>query len=116
MLPKIRMAFLPALLGWAFVAFTCAQESTTSKPSHVDVPTIAPHAEDVADIDGMMKAFYEVISGPPAQPRQWSRDRSLYIPEIRFVSMSLNKSGTRHLSPFVRHGIPDLSPADQGPC
>ncbi|MBZ5574390.1 MAG: hypothetical protein LAO09_21245 [Acidobacteriia bacterium] len=93
MLPKIRMAFLPALLGWAFVAFTCAQESTTSKPSHVDVPTIAPHAEDVADIDGMMKAFYEVISGPPAQPRQWSRDRSLYIPEIRFVSMSLNKSG-----------------------
>ncbi len=40
-----------------------------------------------------MKAFYEVISGPAGQPRQWSRDRTLYIPDIRFVAMSEDKDG-----------------------
>lgn len=40
-----------------------------------------------------MKAFYEVISGPAGQPRQWSRDRTLYIADIRFVAMSEDKAG-----------------------
>ena len=65
-------------------------------PTHIDVPTIAPRAEDVGSIDGIIKAFYEVISGPAGQPRQWSRDRSLYIADIRFVSMSEDKSGHPH--------------------
>jgi hypothetical protein len=77
----------------AFAELTLAQESKVTKPPHVDVPTIAPRSEDVADIDGMMKAFYEVISGPGGQPRQWSRDRTLYIPDIHFVAMATNKNG-----------------------
>ena len=56
------------------------------------VPTTAPRADDVASIDGIMKAFYEVISGPAGQPRQWSRDRTLYIADIRFVAMSEDKN------------------------
>lgn len=43
---------------------------------------------DVSTIDGIVKAFYETISGPKGQPRQWSRDKSLYMPDVRFVSMS----------------------------
>jgi hypothetical protein len=70
-----------------------AQQPAHETPAHVDVPAIAPRPDDVATIDGMMKAFYEVISGPAGQPRQWSRDRTLYIPDIRFVAMSENKSG-----------------------
>jgi len=62
-------------------------------PRHVEVPTAAARAEDVGTIDGIMKAFYDVISGPADQPRQWSRDRTLYIPDIRFVAMSEDKSG-----------------------
>jgi hypothetical protein len=57
------------------------------------VPTIAPRPDDVATIDGILKAFYEVISGPAGQPRQWSRDRTLYIPNLRFVAMSEDKTG-----------------------
>jgi len=57
------------------------------------VPTIEPRPEDVATIDGVIKAYYEVISGPTGQPRQWSRDRTLYIPDIRFVAMSEDKNG-----------------------
>ena len=48
----------------------------------------APRPEDVATIDAVMRAFYEVISGPAGQPRDWRRDSSLYIPEVRFVAMS----------------------------
>jgi hypothetical protein len=61
--------------------------------THVDVPDAPPRAEDVHTLDGVMKAFYEVISGPAGQPRQWSRDRSLYVPGVRFFVMSEDKSG-----------------------
>lgn len=37
--------------------------------AHVKVETIAPRPEDVTTLDGMIKAFYETISGPKGQPR-----------------------------------------------
>ena len=55
---------------------------------HVDVPAITPRPEDVGTLDGIIRAFYDVISGPAGAPRQWSRDRTLYIPEIKFVQVS----------------------------
>lgn len=58
---------------------------------HVEVPTIPPRAEDVGSLDGIIRAFYEVISGPAGQPRQWSRDRTLYIPDVRFVAINVGK-------------------------
>ncbi len=63
--------------------------SGDQQPAHktVDVPKAVARPEDVSSIDGMMKAFYEVISGPAGQPRQWSRDRTLYVPGIWFVAM-----------------------------
>lgn len=54
----------------------------------VAVPKIAADPKDVSTIDGIVKAFYEVISGPKGQPRQWGRDRTLYMPGVRFVSMN----------------------------
>jgi hypothetical protein len=84
----------PAALALVFVVgLSPAQQIPAASKPHVEVPAIAPHAEDVATIDGIMKAFYEVISGPAGQPRQWSRDRTLYIPDIRFVALSQDKSG-----------------------
>jgi hypothetical protein len=56
---------------------------------HVTVSAIAANPEDVRDLDGIIKAFYDVISGPAGQPRQWARDRTLYIPDVRFISMDL---------------------------
>jgi hypothetical protein len=68
-------------------------ENPAAKDNHVDVPSVAARPEDVGTLDDIMKAFYEVISGPAGQPRQWSRDSSLYIPDIRFVAMSIDKQG-----------------------
>jgi hypothetical protein len=61
--------------------------------SHVAVPTIAPRAEDVATVDGIVHAYYDVITGPAGTPRQWGRDRSLYIPNVRFVATGVAKEG-----------------------
>ncbi len=54
----------------------------------VSIPKIAADPKDVSTLDGIVKAFYETISGPKGQPRQWGRDRTLYMPGVNFVSMS----------------------------
>ena len=54
----------------------------------VEVPIIEADPKDVSTIDGVIKAFYETISGGKGVARQWSRDRTLYTPDIRFVAMS----------------------------
>ena len=60
---------------------------------HVAVPTIPARPADVASVDSIIRAFYEVISGPAGQPRQWARDRSLYIPGVKFVATGVGKRG-----------------------
>lgn len=55
------------------------------QPKQVEIRIIDPRPEDIGSIDGMMKAFYEVVSGPAGQPRDWARDRTLYMPNLRFV-------------------------------
>jgi hypothetical protein len=94
-----RILFAPLLvtvLASAIVLRTSAplaQAQTAANAAHVEVPTIDPRPEDVGSLDGILAAYYDVISGPAGQPRQWSRDRTLYVPEIRFVSMSMGKDG-----------------------
>jgi len=41
--------------------------------------------EDVASIDGIIRAVYEVISGPAGAPRDWDRERNLFFPGARLV-------------------------------
>src|SRR3989454_5399174 len=51
---------------------------------HVAVPPAAARPEDVATVDGIVRAYYDVITGPAGPPRQWSRGPPLYIPGLRF--------------------------------
>lgn len=60
----------------------CVHESR----GKVRVESISPRPEDVGSIDGLMRAFYEVVNIAPDAPRQWARDRTLYTPWIRFVA------------------------------
>lgn len=80
------------LLALPLVAAVPLAGQQPARP-HVEVPTIAPRPEDVATLDGILQAFYDVISGPAGQPRQWGRDRSLYIPNVQFVSLSTDSAG-----------------------
>lgn len=54
----------------------------------VEIQMIKANPADVSTIDGIIKAFYEVISGGKGVARQWSRDKTLYTPDVRFISMS----------------------------
>jgi hypothetical protein len=66
----------------------CTQAHPCEKYPALEVKTVPARPDDVQSIDGMMKAFYEVVSGPAGQPRDWARDRSLYTPDLRFISIS----------------------------
>ena len=61
--------------------------------AHVKINTIPARPEDVSTIDGIVKAYYDVVSGPAGQPRQWDRDHTLYISEMRFIQFSESKDG-----------------------
>ena len=92
--------FMPSavVLSGLFVLFaptlrTQNQNQNQTAARHVEVVAISPRAEDVSSIEGIVKAFCEVISGPAGEARQWSRDRTLYIPGVHFVSMGVNAKG-----------------------
>jgi hypothetical protein len=40
---------------------------------------------DVGSLDGIIRAFYDVVSGPAGTPRQWDRDATLYHPGATFT-------------------------------
>lgn len=66
-----------------------AQESAKAIHPKIVVEEITPRSEDVGTLDGIIRAYYETITGPAGQPRQWARDRTLYIPDMKFVSIEI---------------------------
>lgn len=55
---------------------------------------------DVGSIDGIVNAFYEVVSGAPGEPRQWDRDATLYWPGTVFtIPEDGERSGFRNVTP-----------------
>jgi hypothetical protein len=82
------------VLTFAFLLVeSSAQQPPRAPAKHVEVPSIAPRSEDVSSIDGMLSAYYAVISGPPGKPREWGRDRTLYVPAIQFVILEPGSDG-----------------------
>jgi hypothetical protein len=52
----------------------------------------APRPDDVNSLDSILKAIYDVISGP-AGDRDWNRFRSLFVPEARLTSATRKDGG-----------------------
>ena len=48
---------------------------------------------DVASVDAIIAALYDVISGPAGEKRDWDRMKSLFIPEGRLVPTFKNPEG-----------------------
>jgi hypothetical protein len=70
----------------------------------------AIESQDVSSIDGILRAMYEVLSGPAGQARDWERFRSLYVPGARLIPVVTRdgKSHARLLSPedYIRRVEP----------
>lgn len=66
----------------------------------------APKPDDVKSVDSILRAIYDVISGP-AGGRDWDRFRSLFLPQARFSEVSIGPNGekvvmTWNVDEFVR--------------
>lgn len=56
----------------------------TALPAQAPTPPAARPA-DVASMDAILAALYDVISGPAGQKRDWDRFRSLFVPGARLI-------------------------------
>jgi len=79
--------------------------------------TAGASPSDVATLDGILRAMYEVISGPAGAPRDWTRERSLYFPGARLMPVVSNPGETprvRVLSPedYIRRVEPIFAKED----
>jgi hypothetical protein len=66
------------------------QSQTT--PSQAPAPPPAANPADVATMDSILAALYDVISGP-AGTRNWDRFRSLFIPGARLIPTTPRPTG-----------------------
>lgn len=86
-----------ALVGIAHMAAPRALDAQqTTAPSAATQPPAQPaaRAEDVESIDAIMRAIYDVISGPAGQKRDWDRFRSLMAPGARLIPTGRRADGS----------------------
>ena len=91
-----RLLATIGIITCLFVAIGCAgmekvvaqQKDETKKSAP---PTANP--KDVASMDAILNALYDVISGPAGQQRDWNRLRSLFIPGARLIPTGTRPNG-----------------------
>lgn len=74
------------------VAFACFAAAIAQTPEPKQ-KFIEPNPADVASMDSIIKATYDVISGPIGQKRNWDRMRSLFVPDAKMGAAVRRKSG-----------------------
>lgn len=77
------IAFFALSPAVAAVQAQAAPAPAAVMPVIVTSPPAAP--ADVASVDAIVAALYDVISGPVGQARDWNRMRSLFIPGGRLM-------------------------------
>lgn len=55
--------------------------------------SIVVQSADVENIDAIIAALYNVISGPAGEARNWNRMRSLFLPEAKMVATGVRPNG-----------------------
>lgn len=84
---------LPTLLVVAPVRL--AAQAPAPPPPAAATPAANP--ADVASIDAILAALYDVISGPAGQKRNWDRMRSLFTPGARLIPTGRRPDGSRSI-------------------
>jgi len=69
-----------------------ADSKPAASPITESVKTTEAKPADVSSSDAIIKALYDVISGP-AGPRDWNRFQSLFIPEAHLIFSGKDKDG-----------------------
>jgi len=103
--------FAVMLLSFALTVSPQTPTPTPTPPTPVAIPAANPG--DVATMDSIVAAVYDVISGPAGQKRSWDRFRSLFIPGARLIPTGRRQTGevgSRVLTPdeYVTRSSPLL--------
>lgn len=83
-LPAFRRASAVILATLILTSTAAAQEAA---------PQPQADPADVGSLDAILKALYDVISGPIGEARDWDRFRSLFIPEARLIPTGRGATG-----------------------
>lgn len=67
-----------------------ASSTPQSPAAAATTQTPAADPKDVATMDSIVAALYDVISGPAGQKRNWDRFRSLFVPGARLIPTGRN--------------------------
>jgi hypothetical protein len=91
---SVRLVSLIAITGAVIVTARAQTPSPAPTPTAVQTPPATPAANpaDVATMDSIIAALYDVISGP-AGKRDWDRFRSLFIPGARLIPTGVRPTG-----------------------
>jgi hypothetical protein len=89
----VGLAMLSAVAACGPAATNAAEPP--SAPSPAERPAPAP--DDVASIDGIVIALYDVISGGVGEARDWDRMRSLFHPDGRLIATGRAQDGSRRM-------------------
>ena len=86
------IALLGALAATIAASPLAAQEQAKPQAQPVDPFSLlpAPKPADVASVDAIVAALYDVISGDPGIERDWDRFRSLFYPGARMIPTGKN--------------------------
>jgi hypothetical protein len=86
MSPRLPLSSSPLSLALAIALLVPAAARAQEAPPPAD-------PADVASIDAIMAAVYDVISGPAGEVRDWDRFRSLFIPGARLIPTGRPQEG-----------------------
>ncbi|HEU4565500.1 MAG TPA: hypothetical protein VFS05_12650 [Gemmatimonadaceae bacterium] len=98
-LRSARLAACTALALAGAVSVASAQSAPQGTRPAAAVPTsdsarvVPARPADVASIDAIITALYDVISGPAGQARDWDRFRSLFHPAARLIPSGQRPGG-----------------------
>jgi hypothetical protein len=82
---------LAAVLAFAPLAASAQTPAPQAAPA---APAAQANPADVASIDAIIGALYNVISGPAGKQRDWNRMRSLFLPEAGLRAIGMKPDGT----------------------
>lgn len=81
---QLGVLALAALAATAAAAAMALDAQT--KTNHVKIAVIAPRPQDVSSPEAIVRASFEVESGPVGVARDWAREQTLYDPAGLFVA------------------------------
>ncbi|HSB09481.1 MAG TPA: hypothetical protein VLM38_08190 [Blastocatellia bacterium] len=88
-----RFTATPLITCAVLAVGLCATSAATAHVLTSRQTAPAATASDVASMDSIVTALYDVISGPASKKRDWDRMRSLFVPGARLIPTGKRQSG-----------------------